>query len=340
METAYRTSMHPRCETVYHGVPVRGIGQIQDGVPLRLAGSGVESVTSMGVTGARRWVLPLAMFAAAGVCGCRTGQPIPEDHPHSYARVLLEDVSFHSAVLGRDVTYRVYLPAQIAASAKLPVVYLLHGAWESYRTWSDYSEAGELAARGMILVMPDGALSYWVNEAGAPEDRYGDFLLDDLRADVERRFPARADRAGRAIVGVSMGGFAAIEYALTRPDLFAFAGALSPALDAPERTSSWRRLGQTMRLKRVFGPDGSPQRRDEDPFELIKTADPARTPYIYLTVGNQESLLAPVRRFAAQLERRKFAYELHTTPGGHNWGTWNQQTAGCFDALMIRMDVR
>jgi putative tributyrin esterase len=274
------------------------------------------------------------------LCACRSDRQIPEDHPHNFATVRLEDVAFHSLALGRDVTYRVYLPAQIAAGAKLPVVYLLHGAWESYRTWSDYSEAGLLAARGMILVMPDGALSYWVNEAGAPGDRYGSFLLDDLRADVERRFPAQTDRSGRAIIGVSMGGFAATEYALMRPELFVFAGALSPALDAPERRFSWRRLGQSMRLKRVFGPDGSSQRREEDPFELVETADPAKTPYIYLTAGDQEALLEPLRRFAAQLERRGFLYEFHTTAGGHNWGTWNRQTAGCFNALMNRMKVR
>ncbi|WP_162601928.1 alpha/beta hydrolase [Occallatibacter savannae] len=273
------------------------------------------------------------------VCSCRSARQSPEGHPHRFAGVRLEDVSFHSAGLERDVTYRVYLPAQLAGG-KLPVIYLLHGAWENYRTWSDYSQAGALAANGAILVMPDGVLSYWVNEAGAPKDRYGDFLLHDLRADVEARFPARTDRAVRAIVGVSMGGFAAIEYALTRPDLFAFAGALSPALDAPERKFSWRRFGQSIRLRRVFGADGSAQRRDEDPFVLVTRADPATTPYIYITAGDQEALLGSVRRFAAQMERRGFAFEFHTSHGGHNWGTWNQQTAACFDALESRLPVR
>jgi len=288
----------------------------------------------------KAWILSVAVLSTAAVGGCRSERRIPEDHPQSFAAVRMEDVVFHSTALGRDVTYRVYLPAQIAAGAKLPVVYLLRGAWESYRTWSDYSDVGRLTAKGMIFVMPDGALSYWVNEAGVPEDRYGNFLLDDLRADVERRFPAQTDRSGRAIVGVSMGGFAAVNYALTRPDLFSFAGALSPALDAPERPFSWRRLGQSMRLKRVFGPDGSPQRRQEDPFVLVKTADPAKTPYIYVTAGDQEALLGPVRRLATQLKRRGFVYKLQTTPGGHNWGTWNRQTSGCFDALMNTMNVR
>ena len=273
----------------------------------------------------------LLFCAVVALGGCRSAPSA--DHPQAFSGVKIEDVSFHSTALGRDVTYRVYLPTQISAGAKLPAIYLLHGAWEDYRTWSNFSNAGALAATGMILVMPDGGLSYWVNEANAPADRYGDFLLDDLRKDVEKRFPARTDRAGRAIVGVSMGGFAAAYYALKRPELFAFAGALSPALDAPERRFSWRRLGQSLRLKKVFGPDGSTQRIDEDPFRMAQSADPAKTPYIYITAGEQEALLGPISRFAGQLKRRRFAYEFHTTPGGHNWGTWNQQTAGCFAKL-------
>lgn len=252
----------------------------------------------------------------------------------------MEDVSFHSTALGREVTYRVYIPSQIAAGTQLPVVYLLHGAWENYRTWSDDSDAGALAAKRLILIMPDGKLSYWVNEADAPKDRFGDFLLDDLRADVEHRFPARTDRAGRAIVGVSMGGFAAVEYALMRPELFAFAGALSPAIDAPERRFSWRRLGQSMRLRKVFGPDDSQHRQQEDPFRLVQTAPPEKTPYIYLTAGEQEALLGPIRRFARQLKQRDFAYEFHTAPGGHGWETWNRQTPGCFDALLKSLSLR
>jgi S-formylglutathione hydrolase FrmB len=196
-----------------------------------------------------------------------------------------------------------------------------------------------LAAKGLILVMPDGSLSYWENEAGAPHDRYGDFLLNDLRGDVEQRFPVRTDRAGRAIVGVSMGGFAAMEYALKRPELFAFAGAFSPAIDATERRFSWRRLGQSMRLRKVFGPDGSKERRDEDPFELVKTADPSKTPYIYVTAGEQEAPLGPVRRFAGDLKRRGFAYEFHTAPGGHGWQTWNRQTDGCSAVVISRIGV-
>jgi enterochelin esterase-like enzyme len=52
----------------------------------------------------------------------------------------MHDITFHSAALNRDMQYRVVLPASIAAGAKLPVVYLLHGRYGNFRNWSNYSD--------------------------------------------------------------------------------------------------------------------------------------------------------------------------------------------------------
>ena len=259
------------------------------------------------------------------------------DHPRSAPGVRITDVSFHSASLGRDVTYRVYLPANPAPGAKLPVVYLLHGANEDYRDWSNESDVAQYAAKGLILVMPDGDESYWMNEAGARRERYEDFMTQDLIADVQSRFPAQTGRSGRAIVGISMGGFAAIDYALVHPDLFVFAGALSPTVDVPFRTFNIRRIGQWMRFRKIFGPAGSKQRTARDPFELVRTANPQATPYLYIASGEQEPLLAPIRLFASRLRLRGFAFEFHTKPGGHDWGQWNSQIPGCFASLQTRL---
>jgi S-formylglutathione hydrolase FrmB len=185
--------------------------------------------------------------------------------------------------------------------------------------------------------MPDGDSSYFMNEALAPRERYEDFLVNDLIADVEKRFPAATDRDRRAIVGVSMGGFAAVKLALTRPDLFAFAGGISSAIDVPSRKFTLRRWGQGMRFRTIFGPEGSETRRAADPFVLVKTTDPARTPYLYLTAGEKEPLLDPIQRFAQRLKQRGFAYEFHTKPGGHNWNKWDTQVPVCFERLMERV---
>jgi S-formylglutathione hydrolase FrmB len=246
----------------------------------------------------------------------------------------MRNVTLRSASLEREVTYRVYAPAEIPAGTKLAVVYLLHGNGGGIRDWSNWSDAGKYATKDLILVMPDGDSSYWMNERLAPKEKYEDYFIKDLVPDVESRFPARNDREGRAIIGVSMGGFAAVRLSLARPDLFGFAGAISPSIDAPSRRFSMRRWGQSMRFRTIFGPYGSAERRTSDPFVMVKTADPEKTPYIYITAGRDEPLREPIERFARQLKERKLAYEFHELPGAHDWRQWDAQIPGCFDSMM------
>jgi S-formylglutathione hydrolase len=230
--------------------------------------------------------------------------------------------------------YRVYLPAKLIPGQKLPVIYLLHGNGGTFRNWSNYSDVAHYATQGLILVMPEGGSSYYMNATLKPADRYEDYLVNDLITDVESRFPAAKGRENRAIVGVSMGGFAAVKLALARPDLFVFAGAISPAIDAPSRRFSFRRWGQSMRFRTLFGPAGSQSRQASDPFHLVQSASPAATPYIFITAGEQEPLLDPIRRFATRLQDRRFAYEFHTKPGAHDWTQWDAQIPACFDSLL------
>ena len=141
------------------------------------------------------------------------------------------------------------------------------------------------------------------------------------------------------MIGISMGGFAAIKLALTRPELFIFVGAFSPSVDAPSRHFNIKRPGEWWRFRTIFGPPGSESRRSRDPFALIKTADPAMTPYIYMTAGDNEPLLEPDRRFAARLKELHFGFEFHVKSGGHDWGEWNSQIPGCFDSLLQHMKL-
>ncbi|MDR3793543.1 MAG: alpha/beta hydrolase-fold protein [Terracidiphilus sp.] len=280
----------------------------------------------------------LIIGQALFLCACQHPPALQPDHPRFADGIKMEDVHFFSPALERHVIYRVFLPISIAPSQQLRVVYLLHGNGGSYTNWSNYSGVAQYASQGFLLVMPDGASSYWVNADKPEKDKYADFLTHDLVADVEARFPVRKDRAGRAIVGVSMGGYGAVEYALARPDLYGFAGAISPALDVPSRKFSWRRWSQWVRFRDIFGSPGSPERQARDPFVQVRSADPKTVPYIYITAGDQEALLDPIRRFAAQLHARGFAYEFHSKPGGHDWNEWNAQIPGCFEKLLAVLE--
>jgi S-formylglutathione hydrolase len=291
----------------------------------------------------RRYVSAFLLVFASAIwflSACHRTPLVRPDHPQLVAGVRMQDVTFRSAALGREMPYRAFLPANMVAGQQLPVVYLLHGGGGGFRDWSNGSNVAQYALQGIILVMPEGNSSYYMNAVASTQDKYEDYITRDLIADVEARFPAKKDRENRAIVGVSMGGFAAIQYALTRPDLFLFAGAMSPAIDVPSRRFSWKHIEQWWRFRRIFGPMGSKERQARDPFVQVQSANPGATPYIYLTAGQQEALLGPNRRFAARLKQRMFAYEFHTKPGGHDWTEWDAQIPGCFTSLLNHLSLK
>jgi putative tributyrin esterase len=130
-----------------------------------------------------------------------------------------------------------------------------------------------------------------------------------------------------------MGGFGAVKLALDHPEKFAFAGAMSPAIDVPRCAFTWRRLDQSRRFREIFGPDGSDMRHNSDPFVLVRSADPSHTPYLYVSCGSKESLLAPNREFAALLDRYGIAHEFHVIRGGHDWNAWNPNLGGLFESM-------
>lgn len=234
------------------------------------------------------------------------------------------DVTFHSTALNRDMLYRAIIPANISVDQKLPVLYLLHGGGGGFRDWSNYSDVAGYAERGLMLIMPEAYSSYYTNSADRPQDRYEDYIVHDLIADVEQRLPAAPGRTHRAIAGVSMGGFGAVVLALKHPDLFVFAGGLSSALDVPSRPFSIKRIGQYRQHSSIFGPWGSQNRRASDPFVVVRFVDPAQAPYVFLTCGDQEGLLPANHRFASMLLAKHFRYEFHTVSGGHDWNQWNR----------------
>ena len=141
-------------------------------------------------------------------------------------------------------------------------------------------------------------------------------------------------------MGISMGGFGAVKLGLRHPDMYAFVGGLSSALDAPGRPFSIARIGQYRHYRSIFGSVDSASRRENDPFVLAGSADPAKMPYFFLTCSDNEGLLATNRSFARILEQRHFPYEFHVVAGGHNWPQWNARLDALFSGLMDHMGTR
>jgi len=282
----------------------------------------------------------LILIVVLLLAGCKRKDDPQPDHPRLTPNVVLRDVTFHSASLNRDMQYRVVLPLSVRAGQRLPVVYLLHGGGGGFRDWTNDSDVAHFAEAGLILVMPEGGSSYYTNAVDPPQDRYEDYIVRDLIADVESRFPVATGRSNRAIAGPSMGGFGAVKLALHHPDMFIFAGGLSSAIDVPRRAFALKRFHQSRHYDAIFGPAGSQTRRDNDPFALARSTDPQAAPYFFLTCGEQEGLLPSNREFAALLAQRHFRYEFHSVPGGHDWNQWNAWLPSLFRSLAEHMTPR
>lgn len=253
-------------------------------------------------------------------------RPPVTDTPYIPSGVTMEDNEIQSAALGSNVTYRVIRPTMMLADKKLSVVLLLHGAGEDYRSWSNHSTIADLATHNVLLIMPNGGNSYWINAASGSHLRYEDYVADELLPDVRRRYPtASTDPRHTAIIGISRGGYGAFVLGFKHPQTFGYVGGISPAVDLPEREFSWKHFSSSIGIRSTFGPMGSATRRDNDPFLLVsgqRTNFADR--FFDVECGDQDVLASVNARFAKELQRSVRPGIVTTGTGRHDWDFWNR----------------
>ncbi len=250
----------------------------------------------------------------------------------------VKNETFHSASLGRDMHYRIYLPQSYAQpERRFPVLYLLHGIYGKFTDWDTQSHLRHYAQNlDLIVVMPDAGDSWYVKSASAPQDRFEDYIVKDVIQEVDGNYRTTAARESRAIAGVSMGGYGALNLTLKHPDLFVFAGSISGAINAPSDLGP-RQPDFQANLLRVFGLAGSATRAENDIFVLLKHADVARLPYIYLACGESDPFFPLNRQFATQLLEEQARYEFHQAPGAHEWKFWDKAARDLLPAVMRKL---
>ena len=236
----------------------------------------------------------------------------------------LQEITFTSASLGRPMTYRVLLPEKYEKSHRRhPVLYLLHGLTGAYIDWADRTRLVEhVAGLDLIVVMPDANDSWYTN---AGSDKYEDYVAVDLVKDVDTRFLTLSAVHGRAIAGLSMGGYGAVKIALHRPRVFLIAGSFSGAFEVLRDEKPGRWMSDPALFERLFGPPGSSARHDNDVYKLAEEANPRTAPYLYLDCGTEDGLLQGNRDLVAVLQRRQIVYEYHETAGAHTWDYWDRR---------------
>jgi S-formylglutathione hydrolase FrmB len=214
--------------------------------------------------------------------------------------------------------YGIYLPPTYDSdpTRHYPVVYMLHGAGGHYSEWVAYGlpEAAEdLIWDGqmqpLIIVMPQGDHSYFVNHVGTDGERWGDYVAFDLVAQIDANFRTIPQPSSRAIGGLSMGGFGALQLAFSHQDIFGAVGAHSPAL---------RTVAQ---LSDLLDPSGSPETLD--PLELAKEINPAYAPKIWVDAGAEDEWAERVVTLGQHLDERAITHEVRLTPGAHTGEYWS-----------------
>jgi len=268
----------------------------------------------------RRFVfLVIATLAFTAVAFAQTGS--------------VETVQFHSHLVNATLPYNVVLPPDYPRSntTRYPVLYLLHGWGGHYSDWITRTNTADYAARyRMIVVMPEGNNSWYTDSAGVATDKYETYILQELIPDVQKRYRTIESRYGRGIAGLSMGGFGALKFGLKSPGIFVFAGSISAALASSWTDDALKKWPQTLQdsTVTVFGPPGSPTRKANDIFELLRGQSAARVtalPYFYVDCGTEDLTLPDNLQLVELFREKKIPHEYRELPGDHSWQYWDQE---------------
>jgi enterochelin esterase-like enzyme len=237
--------------------------------------------------------------------------------------------TYHSGAAGDERAYFVYTPPNYksSASARYPVLYLLHGFSDDATAWWSVGQANvildNLIARGqvkpMVAVMP---LGYGTTEilyrgggrARDPElgkrnaSQFRASLLDEVLPQVESAYDVSKDRESRAIAGLSMGGAESLTVGLNDLDQFAWIGAFS---------------------------SGGVGTNYSNTFPTLDSKANQRLHVLWISCGKDDRLIGPNREFVHWLESKDVHCTWTEVAGVHSWRVWRRNLAD-FAPLLFR----
>jgi S-formylglutathione hydrolase FrmB len=232
------------------------------------------------------------------------------------------------------------------------VLYLLHGALDDDTSWTAKGDA-EAITSGLPLIVvmpssgPSGGYVDWYNAGAFGPPAWETYHLFQLLPWIDAHYPTLAAREGRALAGLSMGGYGSMHYAARHPDMFVSASAFSPAVDDMDPTlRAVNALGDA-----VDGPgsaygDDETYLRGHNPVDLAGNLAGLT---LTLRTGNGQPggpdgstfdvTEATVHREATTLHKRLDALQIAHTwedygPGGHTWYFWQRDLRKTLPAIM------
>lgn len=226
---------------------------------------------------------------------------------------------------GNDMHRRmtVYTPPGYETSGeRYPVLYLLHGMGGDEEAWITLGRTAQildnLIARGeaepMIVVMPNGNVDQQAAPGHSPKGFYQPSMqlpntmngkmeatFPDVMAFIEDSYRVQDRKSGRAIAGLSMGGFHSLHISRYYPDTFDYVGLFSPAVmpDEEERSEVYENLNGTLVEQMKNG------------YELY-----------WIAIGKTDFLYDQVAAYRKRLDNLGMTYEYRESEGGHTWDNW------------------
>jgi enterochelin esterase-like enzyme len=236
-------------------------------------------------------------------------------------------VTYYSTSLQRFRRMHVYTPAGYElGQGKYPVFYLLHGAGDCDDSWTSVGRAGFILdnliaagkAKPMIVVMPAGHTSASMSRppsAGAARPPTDEFVADfvtDIMPYVEKNYRVYADRAHRAIAGLSMGGSQTLNIGFPNLDKFAYLGVFSSGVFGITGGGRGGARGAT-----------PAQPWDQQHKDVLDNAELKKgLKLVWFATGKEDGLIATSRATVEMLKKHGFEVVFQETEGAHTWINW------------------
>jgi putative tributyrin esterase len=237
---------------------------------------------------------------------------------------------FFSEALSLSTTMTVLLPQQTSTQIGMegrtsggppPVLYLLHGLSDDDTSWLRRTSIERYAAPlGLAVVMPQVHRSFYTDQAYG--GRYWTFLSEELPQLVASLFRVSDRREDTFVAGLSMGGYGALKWALSRPERFAAAASLSGAVDVAGLRTGRERSEDPRMFERIFGEREVPG-TPEDLHWLLTRAGAPTPPRLYVCCGTDDALIGDNRRFAEACQAAGVPLSSSFDAGAHDWAYWD-----------------
>jgi S-formylglutathione hydrolase FrmB len=267
----------------------------------------------------------------------------------------VESVSFDAPSVGRTMKFNIALPASYEKDSekRYLVLYMLHGLTSNYLAWNALGAPRAARRYDLIVVMADAGNSWYVNWAESEDgqkNNWEDYIVKDLVDYVDTHFRTIASRDGRAITGLSMGGYGALMLGLRHPDMFCSIGSESGAVGFARMATLQLRAGRQPGNRRIqssnipnprIGIEGfssqaertpkgkifltAEQAEAYDPFALILKVPVDKLPHIYIDCGTEDRLIEGNREFAKLLMQHDVPFTFSQSPGGHLPRYWMRE---------------